>query len=391
MKIKPDGSKTIYVAGLYEVNKNAAGTVTGTTTYYPAGEAMRVNGTLYFVLKDKLGSASVVTDASGNTVGEARYYPYGETRLTTGTMNTDKLFTGQREITGLGIYHYGSRFYSPKLGRFLSADSIVPNPANPQAFNRYSYVFNNPFRYVDPSGNIPIDCWGTSYCGSANSDLLPERYLPPRSSSNSGNSAPRVFYLNGLGGGENIPPVYSDESEYSTVMYYLSEAVGEENVTHVPVFTDPYVQGPSQLDMFGEALGIDANWTESALDMITTELTNNPLENGQELVIVGSSAGGTVAIELLDDLQREGIFVDQVILRGSPVMELTLTNVGRVDYITAEIPISDWKYYSIDINPFDAVIVQEHQVPGLVGHDPTGQGVMSQIGTLIVDLIMGDP
>jgi len=63
------------VGGLYEVNKNAAGTVTGTTTYYPAGGAMRVNGTLYFVLKDKLGSASVVTDASGNTVGEQRYYP----------------------------------------------------------------------------------------------------------------------------------------------------------------------------------------------------------------------------------------------------------------------------------------------------------------------------
>jgi RHS repeat-associated protein len=170
-KTKPDGSRTIYVGGLYEVNKNAAGTVTGTTTYYPAGGAMRVNGTLYFVLKDKLGSASVVTDASGNTVGEARYYPYGETRLTTGTMNTDKLFTGQREITGLGIYHYGSRFYSPKLGRFLSADTMVPNPFNPQAFNRYSYVYNNPLRYVDPSGHTPV-------CGFSYSD--PECYEPDR-------------------------------------------------------------------------------------------------------------------------------------------------------------------------------------------------------------------
>jgi hypothetical protein len=36
-------------------------------------------------------------------------YPFGETRLTTGVLNTDKLFTGQREQAGLGIYHYGAR------------------------------------------------------------------------------------------------------------------------------------------------------------------------------------------------------------------------------------------------------------------------------------------
>jgi RHS repeat-associated protein len=171
MKIKPDGSKTIYVGGVYEVNKNASGSVTGTTTYYPAGGAMRVNGTLYYVLKDKLGSASVVTDTSGNIVGEQRYYPYGETRLVTGTMNTDKLFTGQREITGLGIYHYGSRFYSPKLGRFLSADTMVPNPFNPQALNRYSYVYGNPLRYTDPSGHTPV-C-GFSYSDPECSTITP--------------------------------------------------------------------------------------------------------------------------------------------------------------------------------------------------------------------------
>jgi hypothetical protein len=50
-----------------------------------------------------------VTDASGNEVGEQRYYPFGETRFTTGTMYTDKLFTGQREISGLGIYRFDAR------------------------------------------------------------------------------------------------------------------------------------------------------------------------------------------------------------------------------------------------------------------------------------------
>ena len=40
------------------------------------------------------------------------------------------------------------------LNRFLSADSIVPDPANPQSYNRYSYVNNNPINLVDPSGHF---------------------------------------------------------------------------------------------------------------------------------------------------------------------------------------------------------------------------------------------
>ena len=50
-KVNPDGSRTLYIGDVYEVDKNAAGTVTGTKTYYPAGGAMRVNGTVYYTSK----------------------------------------------------------------------------------------------------------------------------------------------------------------------------------------------------------------------------------------------------------------------------------------------------------------------------------------------------
>jgi len=39
------------------------------------------------------------------------------------------------------------------IGRFLQPDTIVPEPANPQSLNRYSYVYNNPLRYTDPTGH----------------------------------------------------------------------------------------------------------------------------------------------------------------------------------------------------------------------------------------------
>jgi RHS repeat-associated protein len=109
------------------------------------------------VLKDHLGSASVVTSDNGSWLGEQRYYPYGETRLTSGTIYTDKLFTGQREMAGLGIYHYGARFYSPYLNHFTQPDSIVPDPHNPQDWNRYAYARNNPLKYTDPSGHKPCE------------------------------------------------------------------------------------------------------------------------------------------------------------------------------------------------------------------------------------------
>ncbi|HID86638.1 MAG TPA: hypothetical protein EYP55_04565 [Anaerolineae bacterium] len=38
------------------------------------------------------------------------------------------------------------------MGRFVQADTIVPEPGNPQALNRYSHVLNNPLRYTDPTG-----------------------------------------------------------------------------------------------------------------------------------------------------------------------------------------------------------------------------------------------
>jgi RHS repeat-associated protein len=51
-----------------------------------------------------------------------------------------------------GLYYYGARYYDPTIGRFISADTIVQNAANPQTLNRYSYCLNNPLKYIDPSG-----------------------------------------------------------------------------------------------------------------------------------------------------------------------------------------------------------------------------------------------
>jgi RHS repeat-associated protein len=52
-----------------------------------------------------------------------------------------------------GLYYYGARYYDPQLAKFITPDTIVPNPSNPQDLNRYSYCNNNPINYTDPTGH----------------------------------------------------------------------------------------------------------------------------------------------------------------------------------------------------------------------------------------------
>ena len=64
-----------------------------------------------------------------------------------------KFYTDQELDGENGLYNYNARLYDPFIGRFISADTIVPQPFNPQSLNRYSYCLNNPLIYVDPSGH----------------------------------------------------------------------------------------------------------------------------------------------------------------------------------------------------------------------------------------------
>jgi len=73
-------------------------------------------------------------------------------------MPTKFAFTGQRE-DGFGLMDYHARFYSPRLGRFISADSVVANLGNAKRFDRYAYTRNNPLKYVDPTGHLDGVPW----------------------------------------------------------------------------------------------------------------------------------------------------------------------------------------------------------------------------------------
>jgi len=93
-----------------------------------------------------------MTNTSGNQVESTNYMPFGGMRAHSGTTTSNYKFTDQELDAENGLYNYNARMYDPIIGRFISADPIVPEPYNPQSLNRYSYCLNNPLIYVDPSG-----------------------------------------------------------------------------------------------------------------------------------------------------------------------------------------------------------------------------------------------
>jgi RHS repeat-associated protein len=153
--------------GLYEVVDD--GTTESTTKYYSLA-GMRIgmdDGSAFsYLLSDHLGSVNMLISDTGTMLSEQRYLPFGGVRGDVGSVTeTDFGYTGQRAVAGFGLMDYNARFYSPLLGKFTQPDTIVPDPGNPQAWNRYAYNINNPVRYVDPTGH--------GYCASvyADSDL----------------------------------------------------------------------------------------------------------------------------------------------------------------------------------------------------------------------------
>jgi RHS repeat-associated protein len=89
------------------------------------------------------------------------YGPFGEQYGTSGT--TDASFTGQDQDTISTLYDFLARRYSPSQGRWVSPDPAgraAVKLTNPQTWNRYVYVLNNPLRLVDPKGMDECDSEG---------------------------------------------------------------------------------------------------------------------------------------------------------------------------------------------------------------------------------------
>jgi RHS repeat-associated protein len=156
LKSSTANSSTEYPFKDYELTGGVA------TKYFRVNNLLVAKSTgaqLLWLHSDALGSIRTITNKTGDEVQNYLYDPFGLARA--GVISGEEsslLFAGARRID-IGeseLYFLGSRFYAPKLGRFISPDSVIPEGGN-AALNRYAYAFNNPLSYTDPTGHEPIE------------------------------------------------------------------------------------------------------------------------------------------------------------------------------------------------------------------------------------------
>lgn len=170
----------------------------------------------YIVYTDHLGSITTVTDQGGNNIiAEQNFDAWGR-RRDPNNWNTVypansiltvpgwlyRGYTGHEALPHFSLINMNGRMYDPVLGRMLSPDSYVQESLYSQNYNRYSYCWNNPLKYTDPSGNfLQAAFFAVSFLGefisnltNGTSDALGKAYHSAKNATNEFGGAFRVTY-----------------------------------------------------------------------------------------------------------------------------------------------------------------------------------------------------
>jgi RHS repeat-associated protein len=117
--------------------------------------------TVIYYHTDAIGSVRAITDATGQVIARYDYQPFGEAcGSTCGSDVPDtRQFAGKERDADTGLDYFGARYYEAVSGRFTTVDPILDIDQallDPQQWNRYAYVRNNPLRFTDPDGKILV-------------------------------------------------------------------------------------------------------------------------------------------------------------------------------------------------------------------------------------------
>ena len=164
-------AQTISVGSLFE--RELQGAASSSLTYHvmaggvPVARIERIkNGgawttNTYAIHGDALGSTGVLSNSAGGVYRRLSHDVWGAARRATDwsifatesdTSAVGLGFTGHRARLDVSLIDMRGRMYDPRIARFTSADPVLTDASDPQAWNRYSYVGNRPLVFTDPSG-----------------------------------------------------------------------------------------------------------------------------------------------------------------------------------------------------------------------------------------------
>jgi len=159
---KSNGRLYWYGAGSDPLDESdAGGNITMEYIFFGGKRIARVQlpaGTVNYYFADHVGTSRVVTNSTGTVLDDSDFYPFGGERVLVSSSGNTYKFTGKERDSESGLDNFGARYNSSSFGRFMSPDPsglLAQKPANPQSWNLYALVLNNPLIFVDPDG---LDC-----------------------------------------------------------------------------------------------------------------------------------------------------------------------------------------------------------------------------------------
>lgn len=158
VKKSANGITTVFIYSgsedIAEYDNGAAPSSPSREFIYGNGEllAQVSGGATTYYQKDHL-SVRMITDASGNVLGQQGHFPFGEAWYSA-SGNSEWVFTTYQHNQETGLEYAMARYYDPRTATFCSADPVQGDPSDPESWNRYVYVRDNPVNLTDPSGEF---------------------------------------------------------------------------------------------------------------------------------------------------------------------------------------------------------------------------------------------
>jgi RHS repeat-associated protein len=166
-KLLPNGDHINYVGGLFE--ERVQGGRTTDVFFVPSADGRLIaqveqsvdnSSQVHYIHHDALASIQAVSSATGTAEEQLWYEPFGQTvgagspgvRAAPVLANVTQGFSSDTQDADLNLVDMNGRVYDPSVTRFLTADPIRNAPLRTESLNRFSYAWNNPLKWVDPSG-----------------------------------------------------------------------------------------------------------------------------------------------------------------------------------------------------------------------------------------------
>ena len=130
-----------YTYGLQRISENQLASGKWTPTFYGY---------------DGHGNVRFLTSSTGTVGNTYQFDAFGMPVASTGTTANTYLYSGERFIQSIGLYHLRARYYNQATGRFETTDPEPHTIFNPGALHKYAYAQGNPVNRIDPSGHDAI-------------------------------------------------------------------------------------------------------------------------------------------------------------------------------------------------------------------------------------------